>query len=395
MKRRFFVLSGVGILLLALILCSCKVTPQENVTLGATTEPVPATAPTTVPTTAPPPPEPVEVTLEGTGPEEVLALLEVENLVYVDATASTSYDALMELMAAKPDCVMDYFVDLGGIVVGNMEETADIRGAEISSETLGKMLRYLPNLRSLDMCDLDYTNEESLSVIEAYPQIDFTWTVNFGAWSVRSDIQVFSSLQYEHPKYRYTSEDFFPLFHYCTDLVALDVGHNALTDLSELTNLKNLQVLIIADNPTITDITPLGELTGLYYLEIFMDWRIEDFTPLGNLTKMVDLNACTISSMENVDFLDNMPDLKMGWFIGTGITHVEMRKMREEHPDAKFVFDDGGTSSSTCAGWRATDRNIAIRTAFKNWPLVVSFKNWDEIEYQEGADIQKAVASYV
>ena len=42
---------------------------------------------------------------------------------------------------------------------------------------------------------------------------------------------------------------------YCTDLIALDLGHNGIDDLSWLEPLQNLQLLILSDN-RMKDITP-------------------------------------------------------------------------------------------------------------------------------------------
>lgn len=414
--RRFVVILGCFIFLCVLLVVTgtfssdrSTLQEQENPTIETTsvpstaTEPAPETEPTapeTEPTSAeteptvPERPMPIKVALTGNGPQEILELMEVENLVYVNARASTYYEELMALIEAQPDCYVDYCVDLGGVQVSRKSESADIQGREISSEELGRRLQYLPNLRELNICDLGYTNEESLALIEAYPEIDFIWTVNFAKWAVRSDIQCFSSLQWADSYPRYTSDDFAPLFTYCTDLVALDLGHNNLTDLSALGNLKNLQVLILADNPTITDITPLGELTELRYLEIFMGWNIRDLSPLENLTKMVDLNLSYVYHLGNADFLDYMPDLRMGWFIRANIPYARRVEIRETHPDARFLYYDGDEISSTLGGWRATERNIAIRTAFTYWRYVVSFKSWDEVEYKKGARIYRVLASY-
>ncbi|MBQ4224266.1 MAG: leucine-rich repeat domain-containing protein, partial [Prevotella sp.] len=43
---------------------------------------------------------------------------------------------------------------------------------------------------------------------------------------------------------------------YCTKLKGLDLGHNAITDISFIENMPHLRVLILADND-LTDISPL------------------------------------------------------------------------------------------------------------------------------------------
>ena len=365
-------------------------TPAPTQTAAPTPAPVPTPTATPAPT-----PEPIrEITLTGSGSEEVLALLDIDTLEYVDARASSEYAALLQLAEAKPDCVIDWTVDLGGIRVENSETSADLRGAAISAGALREKLGYLPALERVDICDLGFSNEESLSVIDAYPEIDFTWTVNFGRWAVRSDICVFSTLQGGTPGYRYTNEDLAPLFTYCTELAALDLGHNAITDLSPIGKLEKLQVLIIPDNEGLVDITPLSQLRELRYLELFLNRGIEDFSPLEQLTNMVDLNLSYSPNLKNADFLSKMPQLRMGWFKATGIPIDQWTALQETYPDAKLLFYYANSLSSTCADWRATDRNVAIRKAFANWANVLSFTAWDQVEYREGAKLVETYPSY-
>ena len=363
---------------------------QTAVPVPETATPVPTPVPTPAPTPVPTPeptPEPVRVTLTGSGPEEITALLDVENLVYVDASASGFLDELMLLREAKPDCAIEYTVDLGGVSVSSFDKSADIQGIRISPAELKEKLHYLPGLEALDMCSLGYTNEQSLAIVEAYPDMDITWTVHFGSWDVRSDIQVFSTLHGWPITHRYTTKEFLPLFEYCTDLVALDLGHNDITDLEPLKNLKKLKVLILGDDPLIRDITPLGELTELQYLELFMGYQIEDFTPLANLTKMRDINVSYCPYLDNLDFLANMPELITCWSRATALTREQTEELENAYPDVTFWFYSNGPRSSVAEGWRATDRNVAIRKAFANWKDVVAFNNWDDVVYREGASL--------
>lgn len=387
--RRLLAALCTGAAVFAVLLCACSIRPSETEAdtasvpeIAVTATPVPTPAPTPEPTPEPTPP-PVEVTLTGSGPEEILGLMDVENLVYVDASASTCYAELMQLRQAKPECIIDYFVDLGGVTVGSRDESADIQGVRISVPELKEKLQYLPELKSLDMCSLGYTNEQSLEIVEAYPDIDITWTVKFAKWSVRSDIQSFSTLQDIGMEHRYTTTELAPLFEYCTELRALDLGHNYITDLEPIRNLKKLQALIIGDS-LIKDISPLGDLTELRYLEMFLGYNVEDFTPLNNLTKMIDINVCFCSKLTNLDFLEYMPDLKTCWSISTGLTREQTEQIKEKYPDVQFLFY--GTTSVN-DGWRATDRNVAVRKAFVNWRNVVAFNSWDDVEYVEGVYI--------
>ena len=310
------------------------------------------------------------------------------------ATAAPVHTSTPEPQPTPTPAPIDRIVDLGGIPVPGGAESAVLRGANISAAELSEALQYLPALKTADICDLGFTNEESLEIIERYPEIDFTWTVNFGRWAVRSDICVFSTLQSGEPGYRYTNEDLAPLFTYCTELAALDLGHNAVTDLAPIAKLDKLQVLIIPDNKGLVDISPLGDMRQLRYLELFLNSGIEDFSALGKLTNMVDINLSYSPHLKDADFLSNMPALRMGWFKASGIPSDRWAAIQAAHPEAKLLFYYPGSVSSTCDDWRATDRNVAIRKAFANWADVLAFAGWDEVEYREGAALVETYPVY-
>ena len=85
---------------------------------------------------------------------------------------------------------------------------------------------------------------------------------------------------------KHNSEDF-SVLKYCWNLMALDVGHNNVTNLDFLYDLPNLRILIVACN-TIEDITPIASLKHLEYLELFKN-RILDISPLEGLDHLMDL----------------------------------------------------------------------------------------------------------
>ena len=95
-------------------------------------------------------------------------------------------------------------------------------------------------------------------------------------------------------------------------LTDLDVRGRGIVNLTGLEFAHNLNVLVIADNPTI-DLTPLASLTQLYRLYI---WAIRqlDITPLGNLTQLQTLAiaACDIKDISPLRKLTQLVDLNAG-----------------------------------------------------------------------------------
>ena len=273
-----------------------------------------------------------------------------------------------------------------------MRYTFDWRGTPLPSDTAEltiteaegaeEALRCLPLLRRVDMRAVDWSVGDMERFEELYPAIDFIWTLHFGSWTVPSDITCFSTLRTGEPgNHRYTNDELYPLLRFGHHLRALDLGHNALTDLTLIGQMPELQVLILADNDTLTDISPLSELSELWYLELFLCRNVEDFSPLCSLTRLRDLNLSYDGYFGDLSFLANCPDFENGWFRNTGVTREQADAFLAAHPGVTLIVGSPRDPSSTAFGWRETERNAAIRHAFTYWPTVVDWRGWDDIEY--------------
>lgn len=348
--------------------------------------------PDTVPT-----PEPTEslktFTITGENAGEILALAERTGLESVDATASTEYEALLELHTLLPDCEIVWNVPLYGKTVKSTDSEIVLSAEDTELEELMTALKYLPSIKSVDMHALELTTEQADPLIAAYPEVDFGFYVNFAKWTVSSEITCFSTQGNGYGAYRYTSEELAPLFKYCDELVALDLGHNNLTDISGFDNLDELKVLILVDNPNLKDMSPIGELSELEYLEFFLNPGVEDFTCLSRLTKLTDINL-GYTKLSDIAFLENMPALERAWLRGTAIPQEMWAEAKANYPNVEFLFAHNSMASSTSGSWRASDRNVAIRQAFTNWELIEDFVSWDEVHYLEGAAIKIAEPIY-
>ena len=310
-------------------------------------------------------------------------LLDETELEYVDAGASTYYDELLLLREALPGAVIEYNVDLGGTIVSSTDRSAVLEaGNTITPEELAERLRWLPGLEQLDIMALDWPNEDSFALAEQFPELKTVWPVHFYDYVVPSNITCFSTL----PRTGFRGPGLEPLFTYCTDLAALDVGHQAIDSLEPLRHLKKLRVLIVADCH-LSDLSPLEDLPDLEYLEIFLNDGIRDFSPLGSLTHLKDLNVSYCHYFNNIDFIKTMPELEMAWFTQRAdrLTQAQMDEAVAMHPDCTFLFRSG--QQSTGNGWREAERNIEIRRAFTNWRDVEDFVSWDNVRYREGAEL--------
>ncbi len=364
MNKKYFLPAAAAVIVLALVVLFAAGT----IPLSA-----PAPAPTPEPT-----PAPTEYTITVESAEEIAALGEISTLRHIDATASREYEALAKLRAALPECEMDWVYELNGV-----EYPGDTE--ELTVETLDGLedaLRYLPDIRFVDMLACEVTTDDIDRYMEINPDADYLWWVKFGRWVVRSDIQIFSSMRTTDNHY-YTNEELYPLLHYCKKMRALDLGHNALTDLTDIGNMTDLQVLIIADNEYLTDLSPLKNLDKLYYLEMFLCINITDFSGLDGMVSMEDMNCRYCRYLDDPSFLANMPNLRMLYCANTGLGLREIAPYRIEGCSYETASED---YSSVYHGWRATDRNIAIRHLFHHFEDVKEFISWDNIVYKDEAD---------
>ena len=215
------------------------------------------------------------------------------------------------------------------------------------------MIALLPKLKRIEMIDCGLDDETMGALCDAYPEIKFVWEIDLGYWGkLRTDAKAYSSRSRKTPiqvKNKLKSKNV-QYFRYCTDLVALDLGHQCLTDVSFLEPLKKLRVLILADN-YISDISVLGELPDLEYIELFMN-RVEDLSPLMNLTKLRDLN---IRANKVSDFtpLCSIKTLERVWYAANDFTKEDHQMLKEALPNCILNYT---AKTATADGWR-TDKN--------------------------------------
>ena len=310
------------------------------------------------------------------------ALLAFPALESVDLTGQTlSPEAVSALTLALPDTQFLYSVDLFGVSVESTATTADISNIPMESvEAVSQKVALLPNLTELVMCNCNLTNEQMEQLIAAHPSVKFVWLIRIGGWEMRTDVKAFSKgnrKTFEGGEYvgkgktNFTSEDLEPL-KYCTDLIALDLGHGSrITDLSILQYLPKLRFLILAMN-RITSIEELKNCPDLEYVEIFQNY-IGDWSPLLSLKKLTHLN-CSTNYGKDADgnrtypdytVLKQMTQLERLWIIRSGLGAAEMEDLRAALPNAEI---NNIGSHSTSNGWRDNDLYREMQGLF-NLPI--------------------------
>ena len=238
-------------------------------------------------------------------------------------------------------------------------------------------LSKLPNLQHVDMFSTRIKADRIKELTEQFPRIEFGWTMVIGDHDVRTDISAFSTAHSDRSR-RHSNEDF-ALLKYCKNLLALDIGHNGVTDLSFLYDLPNLKVLIVVDNK-FQDLTPIASLHNLEYLEIFYN-DVRDITPLAGLTKLLDLNIC-FNRIEDITPLYDMTWLKRLW-VSQYNSHnptikpdpASIEALRNALPDTQI---DSTAKSSVGNYWRDHAHYTVLRQMFKTQTYIPFEDSWPD-----------------
>lgn len=249
---------------------------------------------------------------------------------------------LLALCALSP-CALAQKIDLGDT------QMTDIRA-------LMTYLQDHPEIDAVDMYATRLTAGQAQTLETAFPDIAFGWTLAIGDHSVRTDATAFSTL-HSNKSAPHTSEDFAAL-RYCKSLVALDLGHNAITDISFLADLPNLRVLILGRNQ-IEDISVLATLTKLEYAELFSN-RISDVSALAGLNHLIDLNLTNnpVADFAPVMGLSGLERLWCG--MNSRLDRATQAALREALPGCEIDTQSHPTGGT----WRSHARYDVIAEMF-------------------------------
>ena len=259
---------------------------------------------------------------------------------------------LVALMEMAPETEFTWNLELGGIPVNEKTETLDLTNIPMTVEEMDAVLPYLLNLTRVEMTGCGISNEEMDALNLRYENIKIVWTVRIGWRDYKTDIDAFmparDGMTTVYNSYLYN-------LRYCHDVIALDIGHMEVTDISFVAYMPHLKFLLLGDT-RVSDLSPLEGLTELVYLELFMT-NITECDALLTLTALEDLNVsytyCDAEVLSQMTWLKNLWWAKpttLGWALlpdALANTHLEFN-----------------TFSSTGNGWRDLPNYFAQRDIF-------------------------------
>ena len=260
---------------------------------------------------------------------------------------------------------------LNGTTRDSFTETLELSRARIDSyEDFSDAIGRFPKLKRLELYECSLSNEQLAAIRDRYPGVKVVWTVYVGGWRVKTDAIAFSTKQLKNNTNRLKSDQAQALC-YCTDLMALDLGHNDLTDIEWIRPLTNLQVLILSDNQRLTDISPLADLKRLKYAELFFT-AISDISPLADHKDLLDVNLCftKVTDVSPLLSCGKLERILIGCATAEYVEKESISALQNAFPNAQIDIE---VLNSTSAGWRTHPRYDAYIEMFDTNKPVAPF----------------------
>lgn len=223
--------------------------------------------------------------------------------------------------------------------------------AQLVAEVEGA-LEYLPDVELVNMCGVELDNE-AMAAFRERRRSDYkvVWTVRLGGMNARTDTPYFMPIK-NHVYYFQDHES--GNLKYCEDIIAMDIGHMSVHDVSFVEYMPKLKYLILA-HTQVSDITPLQHCKNVVFLEL--DWSlVKDYTPLQGCTALEDLNVS--KTYADVTPLLSMTWLKHLWILDRGLeAQMSIRGVFEETETVLFFNGEFSVSG----GWRDLPNYYAMR----------------------------------
>jgi len=96
-------------------------------------------------------------------------------------------EELEELGQAYPQVELRWEISLGEEVLLSTAEQLDLRGSTLSGEAVKSLLRWLPEVRTVDLTGSTLTDEEGMDLADAYEECFFLWEMTIGSRKIPTD----------------------------------------------------------------------------------------------------------------------------------------------------------------------------------------------------------------
>ena len=181
------------------------------------------------------------------------------------------------------DCTFDLFGQRVNTVTTTRLEYLQTPIGELGIDIFWKLLPHLHHLSYLSFDRCDIPDEACANLRDAFPDTEVVWRIFFSPFSCMTDVEtIWASVDLR--------DETCSSLKYCTKVKNLDIGHSAMTDLSFLDYMPDLEVLIIACSD-FEDISHVASCKNLKYLEVCECFRLKDLSPIAELKNLEHLNV--------------------------------------------------------------------------------------------------------
>lgn len=282
-----------------------------------------------------------------------ISLLEELKTLHIPEPEASA-EKLLQLREICPDVQISWEQKVCGMLYasGECPEELDLSGAELPElEELERQLSYFPEVKQvyLGLCGID---NEALAAFreDLRDQYKVVWMVQCGPrLTARTDDTSFMPLREGLPTF--TNEEIYNL-RYCEEMICIDIGHMAVSDISFAAFMPDLEYLILA-HTQVYIIEPLRNCRKLKFLEV-------DYTPVCDLSALLD---CTALEDLNVGFTSVPLDVvkQMTWLKNLWmIQRSGAEEMQEALPNTTIMAVG---NASVANGWRRLPNYYAMRDA--------------------------------
>ena len=274
-------------------------------------------------------------------------------------------DVMYSLKQIYPDVEFSWDFVLCGVPVNSNDTEIDLSNISMKSvDEVENSLKLFNRLEKVIMYKCGISSEDMDALWKRHPETRFVWGAYFAGHYLRTDSVSFMpwKLGYTRDGRRGMNNDEAVELKYMVDLVAIDIGHNNINDLSFLYYTPNVEYLMICCS-NISDLTPVGSLKKLKYLEIWEN-KITDISPLAGCTALEDINF-TFTVVDDLTPLFGLP-LKNIWFNGRYYSEEQVQSVVDAFPDSTVKYWGAWPTS---LGWRRIPNYFAQRDVLEMFYL--------------------------
>lgn len=173
-------------------------------------------------------------------------LASLPKLTRVDLTGTgVTVEQMTPVCEKYPAVDFVFTFELYGVPISTEDTLLDFTGIEMeSTEPVESILPVMHKLEKVDMSDCGFSDEEMDALNKKYENVRFVWTLHITHYNIRTDTTYFrASSRY----YGYFTNETIKKLAYCPDMIALDLGHRPIEDLSFLYQMPDLKYLVLLD----------------------------------------------------------------------------------------------------------------------------------------------------